>query len=141
VAPLVGADPVPLFSVARWPKGSEPWSLGGGQVAVLHLYGAVFLPTQRLHHTPLRRAAHPSNAVFIATFFANFRESPECELRLNGVLRSSARKRGAKARWLGAESRSLGPSSAPLYLPEYPLCLLLHSGVFFLQLEVLLRQP
>jgi hypothetical protein len=71
----------------------------------------------------------------------NFRECPGCELRLYGVLRSSARKRGAKARWLGAESRSLGPSSAPLYLPEYLLCLLLHSGVFFLQLEVLLRQP
>jgi hypothetical protein len=35
----------------------------------------------------------------------------------------------------------LGPSSAPLYLPEYLLCLLLHSGVFFLHLEVLLRQP
>src|SRR5215210_8414750 len=55
----------------------------------------------------------------------DFAEYPECELRLSGVLRSSARKRGAKARWLGAESRSLGPSSAPLYLPEYLLCLLL----------------
>src|SRR5215208_4146042 len=38
-------------------------------------------PTQRLQHNPLWGWAHPPNELFITTFFANFVECPECELR------------------------------------------------------------
>jgi hypothetical protein len=35
-----------------------------------------------------------SNELFITTFLANFRECPECEVRLIGFLGSSASQRG-----------------------------------------------
>src|SRR5215218_4966112 len=44
--------------------------------------------------SPRESAAPHTNAVFIATFFANFGESPECELRHNGVLGSSRQAEG-----------------------------------------------
>jgi hypothetical protein len=43
--------------------------------------------------------------------------SQMAKVQLDGVLGSSARKRGAKPSWLGPEYSSLGPSSAPPYLP------------------------
>src|SRR5215217_7651943 len=51
------------------------WSRRRVGSSVLRLYGAVFLATQRLHHTPLRRAAHHSNAVFITTFYGRTTEN------------------------------------------------------------------
>ena len=49
-------------------------------------------PTQRLQHNPLWGWAHPPNELFITTFFANFVECPECELRHNGVIGSCPRR-------------------------------------------------
>ena len=105
-----------------WLEGSEPWSLGRGQVAVLRLHAASLCwPRDEGIILPLEGQAYHSNGLSLVllgrclritnfgnSFMANFREIPECELRLNGVLRSS----------------DIGSCVAPVQHPRVPLAVL-----------------
>src|SRR5215218_3532620 len=65
---------------------------GSSVVTLVGLPMALLLLVALLHGgilSPRESAAPHTNAVFIATFFANFCESPVCEVRLIGFLRSS----------------------------------------------------
>src|SRR5215212_10695540 len=77
-----------LISLAWWPEGSWPWSrrrAGSGPTPIRGgPLGRVTVCTIR----PEEGAAHPPNAVFITTFFANFAESPKGEVRRISIPRT-----------------------------------------------------